>query len=99
MSDLSLSQLCDLDLVSARVGAAGLSATEVAGKAKRFVEAAEALLRSGANSDGQAFAYFVPGRIEVLGKHTDYAGGRTLVAATEKGFVASRSRVMIPKFT
>ena len=86
MSDLSLSQLCDLDLVSARVGAAGLSATEVAGKAKRFVEAAEALLRSGANSDGQAFAYFVPGRIEVLGKHTDYAGGRTLVAATEKGF-------------
>ena len=24
--------------------------------------------------------------IEVLGKHTDYAGGRTLVAAAEKGF-------------
>ena len=32
-------------------------------------------------------AYHVPGRIEVLGKHTDYAGGRSLVAATEQGLV------------
>jgi galactokinase len=30
--------------------------------------------------------YFVPGRIEVLGKHTDYAGGRSLLAATGQGF-------------
>jgi galactokinase len=30
-------------------------------------------------------AYHVPGRIEVLGKHTDYAGGRSLVCATEQG--------------
>jgi len=30
--------------------------------------------------------WFVPGRIEVLGKHTDYAGGRSLVCATERGF-------------
>jgi galactokinase len=29
----------------------------------------------------------VPGRIEVLGKHTDYAGGRSLVCAVEQGFV------------
>ena len=29
--------------------------------------------------------YHVPGRIEVLGKHTDYAGGRSLVCATEQG--------------
>jgi galactokinase len=27
----------------------------------------------------------VPGRIEFLGKHTDYAGGRSLVCATEQG--------------
>lgn len=32
---------------------------------------------------------FVPGRIEVLGKHTDYAGGRSLLAATEQGFTVS----------
>ena len=31
-------------------------------------------------------AFFVPGRIEVLGKHTDYAGGRTMVTAVERGF-------------
>lgn len=32
-----------------------------------------------------AVRWFVPGRIEVLGKHTDYAGGRTLVAAVDRG--------------
>jgi len=29
--------------------------------------------------------WFVPGRLEVFGKHTDYAGGRTLVAAVPRG--------------
>lgn len=29
----------------------------------------------------------MPGRIEVLGKHTDYAGGRSLLAAVERGLV------------
>ena len=29
--------------------------------------------------------WFVPGRIEVLGKHTDYAGGRSLICAAERG--------------
>jgi len=33
-----------------------------------------------------AAAWFVPGRIEVFGKHTDYAGGRSLVAAVPRGF-------------
>jgi len=40
-----------------------------------------------------ASAFFVPGRVEVLGKHTDYAGGRSLVAAVQQGFVvAARPR-------
>ena len=34
---------------------------------------------------------FVPGRIEVLGKHTDYAGGLTLTCAVERGFSAPPS--------
>lgn len=34
-------------------------------------------------------AFFVPGRIEVLGKHTDYAGGRSLLCAVERGVLAS----------
>jgi galactokinase len=29
---------------------------------------------------------FVPGRVEVFGKHTDYAGGRSLLAAIPRGF-------------
>jgi len=33
-----------------------------------------------------ACAFLVPGRIEVLGKHTDYAGGRSLLACAEQGF-------------
>ncbi len=31
--------------------------------------------------------WVVPGRIEVLGKHTDYAGGRALLCAVERGLV------------
>jgi galactokinase len=30
--------------------------------------------------------FFVPGRLEVFGKHTDYAGGHTLIAAVPRGF-------------
>ncbi len=32
------------------------------------------------------WSWFVPGRLEVVGKHTDYGGGRTLVAAVPRGF-------------
>ncbi len=34
-------------------------------------------------------AAFVPGRIEVLGKHTDYAGGRSVLAAVERGIAVA----------
>ncbi len=30
-------------------------------------------------------SWFVPGRIEVFGKHTDYAGGHSLLAAVDRG--------------
>ena len=36
-----------------------------------------------------ALRLFVPGRIEVLGKHTDYAGGRSLTCAAERGFAVA----------
>jgi galactokinase len=35
---------------------------------------------------------WVPGRLEVFGTHTDYAGGRTLVAALPRGFVFAANR-------
>jgi galactokinase len=31
---------------------------------------------------------FIPGRIEFLGKHTDYCGGRSIVCAIDRGFYA-----------
>ncbi|HVD91983.1 MAG TPA: galactokinase family protein [Vicinamibacterales bacterium] len=38
-------------------------------------------------------AWWVPGRLEVFGKHTDYAGGHTLVAAVPRGIaVTARPR-------
>ena len=36
--------------------------------------------------------WFVPGRIEVLGKHTDYAGGRSLLCTAERGFCVAAVR-------
>ena len=33
--------------------------------------------------------WFVPGRIEVFGKHTDYAGGRSLMTAVPRGFAVA----------
>jgi galactokinase len=35
---------------------------------------------------------WVPGRLEVFGKHTDYAGGRTLVSAVPRGFAMAIRR-------
>lgn len=43
---------------------------------------------SAVTSVNGASTFFVPGRIEVLGKHTDYAGGRSLLCAMERGVVA-----------
>lgn len=34
----------------------------------------------------ERWSIWVPGRIEVFGKHTDYAGGRSLLCAVERGF-------------
>jgi galactokinase len=40
-----------------------------------------------------AWLWFVPGRIEVFGKHTDYAGGRSLLCTVPRGIaVAARPR-------
>jgi len=52
-----------------------------------LAEVDAALGRAGAQPVSCAFR--VPGRIEILGKHTDYAGGRSLVCAVEQGFVVA----------
>ena len=38
-------------------------------------------------AEREVAAYFVPGRVEVLGKHTDYAGGHSLLVAANRGFL------------
>jgi galactokinase len=54
---------------------------------ERVARCARTLLDGGSSAEATARAFAVPGRIEVLGKHTDYAGGRSLLAAVERGFV------------
>ncbi|MEO7456764.1 MAG: galactokinase family protein [Gemmatimonadaceae bacterium] len=57
-----------------------------------FAAARDALASLGTHGD-EELAWFVPGRIEVLGKHTDYAGGRSLLCAVDRGFaVVARPR-------
>ncbi len=73
---------------AARLRDAGMSEREALAKAKMFQRCAEALARvePAPTTHLEPIALFVPGRIEVLGKHTDYAGGRSLLCAMERGF-------------
>jgi len=64
--------------------AAGMSGAEARLKADWFGETDRALEGEGVALDG-ARRYWVPGRLEFLGKHTDYAGGRSLLCAIERG--------------
>ncbi len=66
---------------------AGMSSGEAVKKQRLFEQACSALGVSSDTRDGVT-AIFVPGRIEVLGPHTDYAGGRSLVCTAERGFCA-----------
>lgn len=63
--------------------AAGMSERAARSRAVLFARAEQALEGRGIEP---AHRLHVPGRIEVLGKHTDYAGGRSLLAAVERGF-------------
>jgi galactokinase len=55
-------------------------------KTALFEQCRRALGGPGNAEPGGRLHAFIPGRIEVLGKHTDYCGGRSLVAAVERGF-------------
>ena len=80
------------DLTNLRQFADALAGTGLESKAcwrmaERFAKAAAAQSRSEECTRARPLrAYFVPGRIEVLGKHTDYAGGRSMIVAVEQGF-------------
>jgi galactokinase len=76
--------------VAEKLRDAGMSAREADRKAALFVEAERGLARLGRG--GPDVRYWVPGRIEVLGKHTDYAGGRSLLCTIERGFCFAAAR-------
>ncbi|MBI2502652.1 MAG: galactokinase [Candidatus Latescibacteria bacterium] len=83
---IALQALLDQGQVEALVRMYRLRPTAAEAKADLFGQAARRLAAGGTAPQAQVRAFFVPGRIEVLGKHTDYAGGRSLVAALEQGF-------------
>lgn len=79
--------LTDRRGLEARLARAGLSEAAARSKARLFAHCAAALGPLLADEDRLApRAFYVPGRIEVFGKHSDYAGGATVVAAAERGF-------------
>ncbi|MDB5326741.1 MAG: galactokinase [Phycisphaerales bacterium] len=90
MSTLTLGMLADGGAAARCLIDAGMSADEAVAKRERFARAAEALIAAGHTPETHVVAAFVPGRIEVFGKHTDYCGGRSLLCTVERGmcFVA-----------
>jgi galactokinase len=68
----------------------GLTGGETRSKLGLFSDV-EAALRALGGSEREILRWFVPGRIEILGKHTDYAGGRSLLCAVGRGFCVAAS--------
>jgi galactokinase len=86
VSKWSLDNLQDRQQVAERLRAEGLREEPATEKAALFARVAQQMLVRGASENAPVTAHFVPGRIEVLGKHTDYAGGRSILATVERGF-------------
>lgn len=82
--------------LAASLVARGLDPAERAAKETLFEQTLErfaAIAGSPPTRGNDSWAWWVPGRLEVFGTHTDYAGGRTLVCAVPRGFAAvARSR-------
>lgn len=76
--------------ITGRLIRSGMGAAEAERKEILFEAAVGALP---AENTFPILRWFVPGRIEVLGKHTDYAGGRSILCAAERGIcVAAQAR-------
>lgn len=90
---LTLAAFEDTSRIASRLGEAGLVPAAAKVKAGMFRKVARSLMDAGVAGDAPVSAFFVPGRVEVVGKHTDYGAGRTTVAAVDRGFcVISHAR-------
>lgn len=67
--------------------AAGCTTDDAARRAALLARTASGL--RGAFGAEAAWHWFVPGRLEVFGKHTDYGGGDVLVCAAPRGFAVA----------
>jgi galactokinase len=76
--------------LAARLAEAGMPPSELPAKTQLFETAVSGLQRL-AHRDPEA-AWWVPGRLEVFGKHVDYAGGHSLVAPLPAGFIVVGAR-------
>src|SRR5262245_1691436 len=84
-SDRATLSLRDGHALEERLSLAGVSDQEVVRKSRLFARASAALTKR------QTLRLWIPGRIEFLGKHTDYAGGRSLICTVERGFAVVAS--------
>jgi len=86
MTDTDTSQH---DSLIERLMTVGYTATQSAARVAVYGKALNALACLSPEIDlssKRIAAFLVPGRIEFLGKHTDYAGGRSLLCTVERGF-------------
>ena len=77
--------MTDAATLAGHLVSAGLDEAERAAKAQLFQRTLDRWQRD--IGSAPAAAWWVPGRLEVFGTHTDYAGGRSLVAPVPRGFV------------
>jgi len=76
--------------IATQLASLGMSARDAESRAALFTTLDAA---SGAILDGRPdWRRFTPGRIEIFGKHTDYAGGHSLLAAVPRGIALSARR-------
>ena len=76
----------DVPLVQAPIDGAGFAPAVLDRYRTLRADAHRALDDAGVAREGRR-VWIAPGRIEVLGKHVDYAGGRSLLCTVERGIV------------
>ncbi len=72
--------------VVSRMVSQGMPAQRAEDAAQQFADVAQKMQEYGVAASAIVRGIWVPGRIEVLGKHTDYAGGCSLLVASSCGF-------------
>ncbi len=77
------------DRLAERLHAAGYGPDDAVMRAAWLTRVSAELGRM--TSTPPRWCWCVPGRIEIFGKHTDYAGGRSLLAAVPRGFAVAAS--------